>query len=961
MFYFRKIRQRYLSLLWKAILSISCATFIASGTIVLLGKLTLEKKYEQDRARIHRSYGQAFKGILSGIKSERVDLSWLIPTLLDPSIPRVKALNAISKLLDKNWFQIELVSDIESAYLFTKEGKLVDSWGNNEFANQFKAELEFVARNESPFDNIVCVDDCIHFHASPFLHNGDFIGIFIFGINLADTVLQMKNITGSNVGILTHISKPSKKKLLQIKPWSVNILALTELDKNSALLQEFSIRYPSGLPKAATKFESNGKMYELISLPFYDNNNTSLLIIEDISESFKALTNATALYALGGLLSLVLSGGLLTILLIKPSRRLKNVVNLLPLIARKQYALVTSELTHKKQSLFRDEIDVLESAAHELIDTLKELDEQVIQRTLRLSDQALELQNEKNFIDKILDTTQVIILTIDSAGIISSTNKYAEQLIGYQENELIGKKFTDLFMTEEISEFIQASKIYLVEKRKKTFQFECPIHTVEGSELYISWFLSPLVVDESNSNKIPDTLVVGLDLTERKRSENQLTWLAEHDPLTSLYNRRKFEKELDQAIAIATRYNHSSAIIFFDIDQFKYVNDSSGHQIGDELLNKVAEKLQQTTRKSDVVARFGGDEFIILAPNITQRHAEDLVQKLCSEMTTVVVTDGNEQHRVSISAGLLMFPEQNCSAQDLLASVDIAMYRAKEQGRGGWSLANNEDINRLEIRKRVTWKTKIENALENNLLVLFYQPIMSIADNKIEHYECLVRMIDPSGEIISPSMFIETAEKTGLVLQLNQRILELAFIKQAELIKQGFNIKLSINLSGEMLSHRETFNIITTLLTTYQLDANNFIFEVTETQAVTSLQSAHDLITNIKSIGGSFALDDFGVGFSSMNYLKKLPVNYLKIDGSFIKNIANSYEDKLFVNAIKSVGQGMGIKTIAEFVENKSILEVLATMGVDYAQGYYIGKPMPDPEFHSLPPEIISPLTQSKH
>jgi diguanylate cyclase (GGDEF)-like protein/PAS domain S-box-containing protein len=946
MFPFKKMRQRYLSLVWKAILSVSFATFLASAGIVLFGKVTLDNNYEQERARIQRSYRQAFQGIMQDIKSDRVDLSWLIPTLLDGSITKTEALKVIKKLIDSNWFQIELESDIESAFLFTKEGRLIGDWGDSQYEAQLKEGLEFVSKNESPFDSILCMESCIHFHASPFLHNGDFIGIFIFGIDLADTVLQMKNITGSDVGILTPVSKLSRKGLLQIQSWSVNVLALTELEKNSPLLLEFSKQNPSGLPKEGRKFSSEGKTYELITFPFKDNNNTTLLIIEDITESIKALNNATALYGVGGLLSMLVSGGVLLILLLRPSSRLKNLVNLLPLIARKQYALVTDVFVSKKRWLFKDEIDVLESAAHDLIDTLKELDEQVIQRTLRLSDQARELQNEKNFIDKILDTTQVIILTIDSAGLISSANKYAEFLTGYQETDLLGKKFTELFVAEEISEFIQASKTYLVEKRKKTFQFECPIHAFEGNELYISWFLSPLVVEDSESNTIPNTLVVGLNLTERKKSENQLTWLAEHDPLTSLYNRRKFEKELELAISVANRYDHTSALIFFDIDQFKYVNDSSGHQIGDELLIKVAEKLQKTTRKSDVVARFGGDEFIILAPNITQRHAEDFVQKLCSEMTTVVITDGNEQHRVSISAGLLMFPEQNCSAQDLLASVDIAMYRAKEQGRGGWRLANNEDINRHEIRKRVTWKTNIEKALEDNRLILYYQPIMSIANRKIGHYECLLRMLSPNDEIIPPGMFIETAEKTGLILHLDQRVLELAFIKQAELIKQGFDIKLSLNLSGEMLSNRETFNIITRLLDTYRLDAGNFIFEVTETQAVTSLQAAHDLIMNIKSIGGSFALDDFGVGFSSMNYLKKLRVNYLKIDGSFIKNITSSYEDQLFVNAIKSVGQGMGIKTIAEFVENEAILEVLSAMGIDYAQGYCIGKPMPEPEFH---------------
>jgi diguanylate cyclase (GGDEF)-like protein/PAS domain S-box-containing protein len=947
----RKAKQQlYLSLVWKAILSVSFATFIASGAIVLFGKFTLDKNYEQERARVQQSYQQAFEGILEDIKSDRVDLGWVIPALIETSISKAKALKAIKKIIAGNWFQIELESDIESAFLFTKDGRLVGKWGNTEYEEQFKEALQFVATNESPYSNIICLANCIHFHASPFLHNGEFLGIFIFGIDLADIVLQMKHITGSNVGILTQNSKASRKDLHlpNIEDWSANILALTEMDNNSSLLRAFSKQYPSGLPKGAKKFDYNGRKYEFISLPFKDNNHSILLIIEDITDSLTVVSNATALYAVNGLLSLLLSGGILLLLFIGPTQRLKNLVNLFPLIAKKQYSLVINLFKPKQRWLFRDEIDILESAAHDLIDTLKELDEQVIQRTLILSTQTRELQKEKNFIDKILDTTQVIILTIDSTGLINSANKYAEHLTGYQENDLLGKKFTELFMPEEVSESIQSSKAYLVEKRKKTFQFECSIHALDGTELYISWFLSPLIVEESGSetDNISDTLVVGLDLTERKKSENQLTWLAEHDPLTSLYNRRKFEKELEQAIAVAARYDHTSAIIFFDIDQFKYVNDSSGHQVGDELLVKVAEKLQHTTRKSDIVARFGGDEFIILAPNITQNKAEELVQKLCTEMTTVVIADGSEQHRVSVSAGLLMFPEQNCSAQDLLASVDIAMYRAKEQGRGGWRLANHEDINRHEIRKRVTWKTKIEKALEDNRFVLHYQPIMHIADKSIAHYECLLRMVGPAEEIIPPGLFIETAEQTGLIFHLDQRVLELAFLKQSELIKQGHDIKLSINLSGEMLSNRENFNIINRLLETYHLDANRFIFEVTETQAVTSLHAAHDFITRIKSIGGSFALDDFGVGFSSMNYLKQLPVNYLKIDGSFIRNITSSHEDQLFVNAINSVGQGMGIKTIAEFVENQAILDVLAAMGIDYAQGYGIGKPMPELEFH---------------
>lgn len=942
-------KKFFFSLVWKAILAVSFATFLASGAIVLFGKFTLDRNYELERAHVQHFYQQAFKGILKRIKNDRIDIGWLLPAFLDVSLSNQQALAAIKNLVEKNWFKIELQSDIESAFLFSKEGQLVGEWGNTRYYGQFSEWLNYVVKNESTFDDILCRDSCIHFYASPFLHNGNFIGIFIFGIDLADTVLQMKNITGSNIGILTQNTHPSpqdkgdKKNMLPFK-----IIALTEFEKNQELLTAYSRKFEAGLPKSNQLFEFNNSYYELIPLPFDENDKAILLIIEDITQSLADVKKATALYAVNGLLSLLLSGGVLLFLLIRPTRKLKNLITLVPLIARKQYDLVSSSLNkNKKSGCFKDETDVLEAAAHELIYTLKKLDDEVNQRTQRLSDQALELQIEKNFIDNILNSAQVIILTIDSKRRIKSMNQFAEHLTGYRECDLIGKKFTSLIHDYDAKEYIRSSIVQVIHSQKNTFQFECPIYSLKGAELYVSWFLSPLMVEDNDFQKVPEILVVGLDLTDRRKYENQLTWLAEHDPLTSLYNRRKFEKELEQAIVMADRFNHSSAIIFFDIDQFKYVNDSSGHQVGDELLIKVAEKLRAATRKTDIVARFGGDEFMILAPNITQNHAESLVQKICHDMTTVVITQGNEQHRVTVSAGLLMFPEQDCTAQDLLATADVAMYRAKEAGRGGWRLASPEDINRLEIKNRVNWKAKIEKALEEQRFRLYFQPIMRIDDKTISHYECLLRMIDVNGEIVPPGLFIEIAEHTGLILQLDKRVIELAFIQQAQLLKNRSNVVLSINLSGEMLSNPEAFNIISSLLKLYRLEARHFIFEVTETQAVTNLQAAHDFIKQIKSIGGSFALDDFGVGFSSMNYLKQLPVNYLKIDGSFVKNIVDCREDQLFVKAINSVGQGMGIKTIAEFVENEAILEILRDLGIDYAQGYGIGKPMAYPQFHT--------------
>jgi diguanylate cyclase (GGDEF)-like protein/PAS domain S-box-containing protein len=939
-------KQHFLSLVWKAILSVSFATSLASGAVVLVGQFTLNKNYEQERTRLHYAYSQAFKAILEQVKNDRIDIGWLIPGLLESSIPPGKALKAIRRTIDRNWSQIELESQITSVFLFGKDGQLLGNWGNADYQEQFDEWVALAAKNEASYDYIWCKDHCFHFRIAPFLHNGDFLGIFIFGVDLADTVLKLKKVIGLDSGILTKHAPSENLGILRIEPWSMNVIAMTEFKKNSALLTEIGKRHPEELPQGSAILEVGGKTYDLISLPFETADETRLLIIEDITDSLNRVRQATALYGLSGLLSLLLSGGVLLFLLIGPTRRLKSLVNVFPLIAKKQYHAVMEQIRSPTRAWVKDEIDVLERAANELIGTLQELDAQVNQRTQELSDQAKELLIEKNFIDNMLNTAQVIILTIDNSGIIRTVNKFSEQLTGYSASELVGRQFSQLFLTAETSELIRAVNGIFDRMQNKNLQFECPIFAADGSELYLSWYLSPLFVEEINAESAHETLVVGLDLTERKKSENRLTWLAEHDPLTSLYNRRKFEKELEHEISLALRQSHTSAIVFFDIDQFKYINDSSGHQVGDELLIKVAEKLLQITRKADIVARFGGDEFIILASNIDQAQAEELAQKLCNQMATVVIDVGAEQHRASVSAGLLMFPEGDCSAHDLLASADIAMYRAKEEARGGWRLANHADINRNEIKSRVTWKSRIERALKENRFVLYYQPIMRISDRTISHYECLLRMVGERGEIIHPAKFIKVAEQTGLIYQIDQRVIELAFSKQAEFLHQGRDIKLSINLSAEMLSNPAAFSVISRFLQQYRLDAKHFIFEVTETQAVTRLQAAHDLILQIESIGGSFALDDFGVGFSSMSYLKQLPVNYLKIDGSFVKNILYSREDQLFVKALNSVGQGMGIKTVAEFVENQDILDVLAHIGVDYAQGHGIGKAMPHPEFH---------------
>lgn len=945
----QKKKERFVSLVFKAILAVSFATFIASASVFVIGKITLDNNYQQERKRARNFYKQAFDSILQRSKIHDVNIGWLIPSFSDADSNEV-ALKQIQQFLDKNWFLIEVESDIRWGYLLSNNGEFLGKWGTqSEDISPYTALYEFVIIHEQPIDQIICELDCKHIYVSPFLHNGAFIGVFIFAVDLAETVIQMQGITGADIGILV---KQNSLNVYQSAPapylaaWSSAVISLTHATENLPLLKKLSQHIAKHRLLGSVRYKFHNKVYEISTIPFlseHEHGTADLILIDDITAELGQINKAVLYYAASGLISLLLSGCIILLLLMGPTRKLRALISVLPLIAEKNYLQVLKKLPKQtNKQLFNDEISVLDDATHNLIFTLKELDREVEIRTNRLSEQAIELQNEKNFVSNILDTAQVIIMTLDNHGRILSLNKYTENLTGHTEQALFNTSFTDFIF--DLNNYTSTDTILdeLVTNHRKTFRSECSIFSTTGTELYISWYFTLI----NKPDAIPEILAVGLNLTERKEIESQLTWLADHDPLTNLFNRRRFEQELHKTLNLAIRYQQTGALIFFDVDQFKFINDSSGHNIGDELLIKIAEHLLVITRETDVVARFGGDEFVVLAPQIKQDDAEELTQKICNEMSHIEISGGNSTHRVSISAGLLMFPVEGFTEMDLIASVDLAMYKAKAAGRGGWYRASIDDLNRKEVKKRVDWKSKIEKALKDERLVLYFQPIMRVSDKSIAHYECLLRMQDEAGNIVPPGMFLTVAEQTGLMHKIDARVLQLAFEHQSEFIKQNIDITLSVNLSGDMISHPETMNLITGLNKKTRVPLSKFIFEITESQAVTNLPQAQNLIRLINQAGGCFALDDFGVGFSSMSYLKQLPIKYIKIDGGFIKNLVDSREDKLFVNAINSVGKGLSILTIAEFVNSPQVLDILYLIGVDYAQGNGIGLPMPQPEYH---------------
>lgn len=430
-------------------------------------------------------------------------------------------------------------------------------------------------------------------------------------------------------------------------------------------------------------------------------------------------------------------------------------------------------------------------------------------------------------------------------------------------------------------------------------------------------------------------------LSARLEAEQNLVWLADHDPLTNLYNRRRFQEVFDRMLALSTRYRRTGALLFLDLDQFKIVNDLSGHQAGDALLLLVASSLRDAIRHSDVLARLGGDEFALVLPEGGAEQAVYMANKLQHDLGQVDFASSGHAHKISCSIGITLFPDHGKDLNELLANADMAMYQAKEAGGGRWHLFSPDEQAKELLATRAKWRERITQALIDDAFELHFQPIYDIRARRITRYETLVRMHDNHGQLVFPDHFVPVAEQSGQIHEIDRWVIHQAIRR----VRRTPGLSLSVNLSGRVLDDPLLLKWFRAELQRSAIDPANLVVEITETAAVANIQDAIKFMREIKDLGCRFALDDFGSGFSSFAYLRQLPVDIVKIDGAFIQNLADSAEDQLFVKALTDVARGLGKTTIAEFVENAATLELLESFGVDFAQGYHIGRPGPDMPF----------------
>lgn len=528
--------------------------------------------------------------------------------------------------------------------------------------------------------------------------------------------------------------------------------------------------------------------------------------------------------------------------------------------------------------------------------------------------------------------------------------------LGYGADEMIGRnQFEALFGREADS--VKDLLKNLIERRQPYRDIEFWTRTKMGERVCLRISGVP-VLDENQA--FTGYRGAATNITSSKLDQENMLRLATTDHLTGLLNRNRFTEELERTVGLAKRHNTQGILLFLDMDRFKAVNDTHGHDAGDAMIREFAKVVRKTMRSTDIVARLGGDEFGIIMHNISLEDAEPKVRDLVRKIGQMRVDYKGARLQVTTSVGMVPFPQASKDASQLIISADLAMYRAKETGRNRIFVDLDNDSQHLassSVRAQLEWVERLRVSLEKDDFELHFQPMLPSHKSDDLIFEALVRLRDENGQLGAPSLFIDAAEHFGLIRELDMAVIDRSVKTQAELAAKGMDVMISVNISGLSFGDAEVMKVLKRSLEKYKANPSRMIFEVTETAAMRDLGDAKAFVSELKKLGCKFALDDFGVGFSSFYYIKHLDVDYLKIDGSYIKNLHTSPEDRLFVKSLVDLAAGLNIKTVAEFVENEEILDELKKLNVTYAQGFYVNRP--DQDITSMYARLLGKTTCS--